>query len=313
MTHRLPNTRSKLRAFTLVELLIVGVLIAIFAGLAVINVQQQYVSNQRKAVIGETRQIASALDFAYNDLGFFPKIAFLQDSVTGLRLESERQFGNPDLIFNVFQGQGIPTLGRATTIQQQWQGPYFSASSARSRIVQGRGGSRLMRVTTNPAETGFPWPVDAFNNPYMLYTLNFDGEGGLFFTVNTQDNPTVPETNPGAVGNAFNAVVSYGRNQVPGGGELLSPLGDPNSTETANNHYGLRLYTGNPESTTQSLRLLNAAELTRQNVNGARRANVWGTRYAQDAGLGVGFFPTGDAGEPIGITDIGSDDIVFTF
>lgn len=297
------------RAFTLVELLVVGALIAIFAGLAIINVQQQYESNQRKAVIGESRQVAAAMDFAYNDIGMFPKIAFLQYSIEGLRLESQRLYGNSAAIFSDFNIYGIGTSTAAANIQEDWLGPYFSASQSRSRVAQGRGGSRFMQTDImGGSGTGISWPVDAYNNPYMYYGLHVDeADGSLYFTTGEEDDPSVQSTNPRQTGNRINAIVSYGRNRVPGGGNLAEPAGsfDDSGVGTA---YGLRLYRGNPDNEQAPLVLLQRSDLF--GSNGQRRANVWGVGFATDT---TGFALDNDGINPVGITDPGSDDIVFTF
>ncbi|MDK2971240.1 MAG: hypothetical protein PWP23_995 [Candidatus Sumerlaeota bacterium] len=313
------------RAFTLVEMLIVGALIALFAGMAIFGVQQQFRSNQRKAVIGETRQLATALDFAYNDIGLFPKIAFLQNSITTLRIESTREFGNQDAIFGDFQTHGIASGLQALLIPEKWDGPYFSASQSRTRVSQGRGGSRSMQVPNLPTNSfgsnGFSWPVDTFNNPYMLYCLSIDPDsGGLYFTTETavtdpnSGSTTLVDnlTDASATGNAFNAVVSYGPNQVPGGGEYANIPGNPADPPGLGTPYGLRLYTGNPADESTPLLLLGPG-LLRGN-EGATRANVWGVSYANNAGTSTAGFAQDDNGTtPVGITDVGSDDVVFTF
>lgn len=303
------------RAFTLVEMLIVGALIALFAGLAIFGVQQQFRSNQRKAVIGEARQVATALDFAYNDIGIFPRIAFLQYSIEGLRVESLREYGAPNAVFADFQTHGIFAGLQTLTIQDRWGGPYFSASQSRTRVAQGRGGSRFMRVPNNVVGSlgnqGFSWPVDTFNNPYMLYNLNINPDtGGLYFTTQLPNGAAAsPEAS--ATGNAFNAVVSYGPNQVPGGGEFAIIPGSPTDTGVTS-PYGLRLYSGDPQNEGQPLTLLGPGALI--GAPGLARANVWGVNYAINAGVPTAAFATSDDGSiRIGITDVGSDDVVFTF
>lgn len=314
---RAMTSRGSRRGFTLVEMLIVGALIALFAGLAIFGVQQQFRSNQRKAVIGESRQVAASLDFAYNDLGFFPKIAFLQDSLTTLRIESQQQFGNPDAVFLAFQAYSVPTNRAA--IDQQWLGPYFAASQSRSRIAQGRGGSRRMQVRNVQSDIGWPWPVDTWNNPYMFYSMHINPEDRtLYFTTATEEGPTIPNlNNPGSVGNAINAVVSYGPNQVPGGGEFFLPeSGSPTDFNVNSGPWALRLYTGDPNNTEVPLRLMLFTDLVGQ--PGRVRANVWSKEFAQRAGINVtpGASPMAlnDAKDDvIGITDLESDDVVFTF
>lgn len=310
------NIRRKARAFTLVEMLVVGALIALFAGMAIIGVQQQFRSNQRKAVIGESRQVASALDFAYNDLGFFPKISFLQDSLTSLRIESQAQFGGPDAVFDAFSAYSVPTTRQ--NIDQNWRGPYFAASQSRSGIAQGRGGSRMMQVRNSATDPGWPWPIDTWNNPYMFYSMHIDPDDStLYFTTAQEGDPTVPNTSAGIVGNMVNAVVSYGPNQVPGGGEnFFVQVGAPTDLDPTAGPFGLRLYTGDPNNTTVPLRLMTGLDLV--GTDGFYRANAWNREYAERAGISVDVASTplaldNERENAVGITDIGSDDVVFTF
>ncbi|HRR32158.1 MAG TPA: prepilin-type N-terminal cleavage/methylation domain-containing protein, partial [Candidatus Sumerlaeia bacterium] len=66
--------------FTLVEIVIVAALVALFSGLATFGIQQMLRNNKLKAVIGEARQVGSSLIFAHQDIGFYPSIGFLNMS-----------------------------------------------------------------------------------------------------------------------------------------------------------------------------------------------------------------------------------------
>ncbi len=323
-------TGSARRGFTLVEMLIVGALIALFSGIAIIGIQAQFEANQRKAVIGETRQVAQALDFAYNDIGFFPKIAHLQSSLTTLQLGSEIEYGDEDTVFSFLDALGINTLPGAPLTQQseaKWNGPYFAASQSRTRVSQGKGGSVKM-LTTVADNVGFDWPVDVWNNPYMLYVLNVDRTNAasptLFFANQSQDagGNINPLTRPGVEGNFVTAVVSYGRNQVPGGGSRFVPGGDP-VVPNDGSSWGLRMYFGDPNNKQNPKTLKRGNDLLNGNANGRAIANAWTRRFAQNAGS---FGQLADSGDPdpvdvgdgilsvkLGITDPGSDDVVFDF
>ncbi|MCB2154788.1 type II secretion system GspH family protein [bacterium] len=315
---------SNRRAFTLVELVIVGALIALFSGLAIFGVQQQFRSNQRKAIIGETRQIASALDFAYNDVGFFPKLCFMDDSKDLLKLAGQRAFGNPGTQSYAFMSiLSVSTVPQATHIEQNWLGPYFSASQARSGVSQGRGGSKAMRLpdfeagnppvgipATTAENATFQWPVDPFNGPYMVYMLNVDrtdpANPTLYFA--SQDSTNVTLSSSGVTGNFINAVVSYGPNQLPGGGEFFRPTAGDIFNVNDTGPYGLRLFVGNPNDTSLSLTYLLEDQFTDE------RANAWSWEYGQNYGMNAASFAlSDDQSTPIGITDPGSDDVVFSF
>jgi len=320
------------RGFTLVEMLIVGALIALFSGIAIIGIQAQYRSNQRKAVIGETRQVASALDFAYNDIGFFPKISHLMLSRTNMELESDIKYGNPVQTFRLLDAFGIPLdVARAERVATKWRGGYFAASQSRTRISQGRGGSRKM-ITDSIDTVGYDWPLDVWNNPYVLYCLNIDPDTrSLYFVVNDRaaDGTFSLNTTPGREGNFVNAVVSYGPNQVPGGGEIYVANGAPgnNTPGSDSGDYTLRLYTGDPNSIVNPLYLKRGNELLIADPDAQRMANAWTRKLYSDAGFSIanGAFPSSGTPDPIdlgdgitnsnalGITDSGSDDVVFTF
>ncbi len=73
-----PTFKRRNRGFTLIEMLIVAALIAIFSALAVFNISEQLNISKGKAAVAECRSIATAMSFAHDDLGFYPKIGFLR-------------------------------------------------------------------------------------------------------------------------------------------------------------------------------------------------------------------------------------------
>lgn len=294
------------RAFTLIELLIVGALIALFAGLAIFGAQQAYLNNQRKAVIGESRQVATALDFAYGDVGFFPLLCFLDNSLDGLAIQSQQAYGNTTSLLNFMQINMIPTTQKVTGIRANWRGPYFSPSQSRTQVSQGRGGSKQMLLNIGGTLRGpFAWPADTYGSPYMVYNLNIDvnnpGNPRLFFV--NQDAGGAPAVDPNRTGNFVNAVVSYGRNRVPGGGEVPAALG---------NSEAFRLY--DPDPTIPNIDGPNPLRYPAANQFTLQRAGMWSVQYQGQAG-GTGSYATANDSTTtyIGITDVNSDDIVFTF
>lgn len=195
----------KEKGFTLVEIFIVGSLIALFAALAIINIQQQFQTNLRKITIGETKEIATALSFAYQDIGIFPKFCFLNRSLNMLYQISGSTDLPPDFDY---MGYSIATLQRS--LKQTWRGGYFALSPTRNRIAQGRGG--VVRVLLPTSGEDIEWPADPWGNPYVLYLLYMDSEGRYNFILSPTQEP-----------NLFTAVVSYGPNKVPGGSETITP------------------------------------------------------------------------------------------
>ena len=324
VTHFTPPTRrhrARARAFTLLEILIVGALISLFAGLAVIGIQEQFENNLRKATIAETRTIATALDMAYADVGFFPKICFLDDSKEILRFDSDTKLGDPTQVFNFMHNLGVSTTSLTLRITTNWRGPYISPASYRTSTAQGRGGARPMQFN-EPGFSGvnsqYDWPLDPYNNPYLLYILDIEPDAGssLLFasapgTIRNQEQGVGSPVNsdPNYTGTFVNAVVSYGPNNVPGGGPNFIPNGDP---ATSTGDWRHRLYRGIPGNSGATP----YEYLAPLGFANPEKANIW----SSDFGTFADYPLLGDgSATPIGITDVapdgsgGSDDIVYAF
>ncbi len=208
------------RGFTLIEILIVGSLIVLFAGIAVINIQEIYKNNVRKATLGETNQLGVALSMARQDLGFFPKLGFLilPDK---LLIHYVSQPGGDDKLYDFFDtigyfnefGIGANSSPPPISISNRWQtGGYFSMSQGRNNINQGRGGSVRMRVADHIDAAILDWPADPWGNPYVVYLLKVDETAAAAgnrvfwrFTESVSDKSDYKTM-----------VVSYGPNGVPG-------------------------------------------------------------------------------------------------
>lgn len=325
------SKRKAVRAFTLIEMLIVAALISLFSALAVINIQTQLENNRRKSIIGESRQIGTAMELAYTDLGFFPSLSLIDNSLTSLELESERVFGNNNTLFGALHPYVLPTAplvgtsNRTSSIDRtkvNWAGGYISSAQSRNALSSGQGGTRLMNVYDgiNPGAPAVRWPLDGYNNPWMFYSLNVDrttpATPFLYFVTETQADSTVANTTDGSVdGNFVNAVVSYGRNNVPGGGDLFVPTGDILGS-TPDNPFGLRLYNGNQDNTATTLNLYTSFSTGNplRGTDGRKRANAWSRQFYQNAGFNPAELSlNNDNSASVGITDSGSDDIVFSF
>ncbi|CAN5371784.1 hypothetical protein BH09SUM1_BH09SUM1_02020 [soil metagenome] len=305
------------RGFTLVELVIVGALIALFSSLAVFGVQQQFRSNIRKAAIGETRQIATALDFANLDTSVFPKLCWLTESRDGMRLAGNQVATGQDLLpFGT-----LDTLGRTVdpTIAgryfSKWNGPYFALSQTRSGVAQGRGGFVYMLLPDMPSSgvndvsqngIGLRWPSDPYNNPYVVYMLDLDfstSPATLHFANHNSTDPTKK-------GGYVNAVVSYGPNHYPGGKDDdrgafgTIPGSDAAAVQApGGGAFGWRLYTGSPGYKPLSKGLITHTLVTGANLTDDRAA-IWTSDPALNRG---------STGGNLAITDLGTDDIIFEF
>jgi len=262
--------------FTLVEIIIVAALISLFSGLAMFGVQQMLKNSKLKAVIGETRQIGSALTFAHQDIGFYPAIGFLSY--------------NKDFISNHYGWLRIDSMGLAITnlrmqhTYDKWSGPYFAASQTRNQLSYKFRGIVTMRLSpyTAPDSTGrsiddIDWPADQWGNPYVLY---------LFKYIPTTDTWKFVETS-GEEPNFWAAVVSYGPDGVPGS---LAPAGG----DTVASLLSTRLF----EQDDLRVPLFRALRPTPTDYNNARSE-----RYS--------FKQINPNDARIGIVDPGSDDLIY--
>jgi type II secretory pathway pseudopilin PulG len=315
--------RTRRSGFTLVELVIVGALIALFSSLAVFGVQQQFRSNIKKATIGESRQIASALDFANLDTSIFPKLCFLTESKEGMEFIASQVGVNPQFLFaqsDIANRVGDVTFGQR--VRTKWNGPYFAMAQSRAGVAQGRGGFVYMLLPTLPTNGpnnvnepgGFRWPADPYNNPYVVYMLDVV-PGQTRLQLVTQVDATGTTVEPTRKGNYANAVVSYGPNHFPGGEEFeivdFGPVSDDALaavTAPGDGIWGARLYGGRPSFKPSAKGLITHGYISYNNssFNATRAANAWTRQFA--IANGVPLPPSG-----FGIADPGSDDIVFEF
>ena len=183
--------------FTLVELLVVSSMIAVLSGIAIFAVAEMYERNVRKATIVDLAQLATSLSFAEQDLLFYPRLDLLgqiEDVIS------------PNPVFLDYMGflSGNPLVrGR------EWTGPYAAASQVRT----GQKGLVLMGI---PGLTvSVPWPSDIWGRPYVLFQLRLNSAGELSFIES--------EAEYGSPSLILNAIVSYGKNGIPGGNENMFP------------------------------------------------------------------------------------------
>jgi len=301
-------SRHKRRGFTLIEILIVAALIALLSGIAAINIQSAYVNNQRKSTYGEARSVATAMSFAFEDVGIYPKLCFLRQNSFFIAPPAGNNPGAPGpYLVSGFEYMGHPLSQQPTLIKRvitNWaQGfgspGYMSASEGKRGLFQGRrGGLVRMEIPmdvqgydpiTIPGGQSLPiyeWPADPWGRPYVIYMLwqegvRADGLPNVHFV----DRPT---RSP----NYALAVISYGPNGIPGGNENV---------------------TAADIATGQSLWLFSRVDRAYPDQSDYRclrpseydpnRMNV----YSYQRLLGV------QNPNPPGITDSGSDDIVVDF
>jgi hypothetical protein len=218
-------------------MLIVAALIALFSAIAVFSVSQQLNSNKQKAAVAECRQIATAMSFAQQDLGFFPKICWLRMSapnlVTALSNYAVGNTGGKNYI-NELEYHSLPvaTDVQGTLLDTKWKGAY--GGFGQERTVKMRIPAEV--AAQDATRTEFDWPGDPWGNPYVAYFIHTErtSDGKLSYRfINS----------PGEDPNAFAGIVSYGRNRVPGmrepGDQPRKPGEPPNNYATRKD---LRLY-----------------------------------------------------------------------
>lgn len=190
--------------FTLIEMLVVAALIAIFAGLAVFNIVEQLNREKEKAALAEARSIATAMSFAHNDMGFYPKLCFLRFGVDELAQLIAPTGPLPFSGIDWFD-RGGPNM--RNQILSNWGEKYMAGSMPEKFVTMTlnfrNGGSQDVR-----------WPCDPFNTPYTAYLLKIGPAPGA-----PAGSPPViswADDTLGDQANYFAGVISYGRNKVPG-------------------------------------------------------------------------------------------------
>jgi len=213
MRNRL-SARPRAAAFTLIEILVVGLLIAILSAIGLISVQSFMRRSQLRVTTGEAAQLATGLSFVRDDIGFYPKLNFLlygenQIGITLGDINSSNPI-NPD-----FAQYGNSITSLASRIVQNWNGPYVGMSPGR----RGTGGPTIVTMQLPQSNTSVEYPGDVWHQPYCVYTMSINEDGLVSFNTNDiRRRPGVTEPEFWQVhGDFFNAVVSYGPNQVPGG------------------------------------------------------------------------------------------------
>jgi prepilin-type N-terminal cleavage/methylation domain-containing protein len=205
MIIRITNGRAT-GGFTLVEIIIVAALISLFSGLAMFGVQQMLKNSKLKAVIGETRQVGSALTFAHQDIGFYPAIGFLSYN---------KDFISNNYGWGLIDSMGLTITGlRVQHTYDKWSGPYFAASPTRNQLSYKFRGVVTMLLTNG---YNIDWPADQWGNPYVLYLFKYIPATASWEFVQTS----------GEEPNFWAAVVSYGPDGVPGspaGGDTVDSL-----------------------------------------------------------------------------------------
>lgn len=210
MNHRKLHARMRSasrRGFTLIEMMIVAALISIMSAMATVSIMTMMEQAKQRTSLAECRQVATAAGFVNTDLGFYPKLCFLRMGYNELMAAIT---GTQQIPVAQFEYHGHVVSNIQTKLTQSWskKGAYMSSSV-----------SRDVKMVL-PGANGEPyyWPGDPWGNPYVLYLMKS--------TYDTNTKKLTPRFIEKATEKPdyFAAVVSYGRNTVPGGLESNSSL-----------------------------------------------------------------------------------------
>lgn len=281
-----PPHLSRARGFTLIEIMIVAALIALFSALAIFSMTYLVDTSKRKSAIADVRTIGSVLSTAAMDFGVLPKIGYLSESREGL--EHMAPVGSklpPEFDTLGFMPADSPQIRRIT---QNWEGPYLPNPAQRQVVSSGFKGY-FTRMKLAGSNVPLNWPADPWGNPYVVYLLHLDPGAN-----------SAPRwvLSPTEKANYRALVVSYGKNGIPGGSSDRRTITAAVLQEAEKFLLFTRL-TGNPNAEFQAL---GPGEYGVQYLALHNRAG-WNA-----AGFGGSYLA--DENIP-GILDSGSDDLAY--
>ncbi|HNY26568.1 MAG TPA: prepilin-type N-terminal cleavage/methylation domain-containing protein [Candidatus Sumerlaeota bacterium] len=294
MFSRHPGRSSS--GFTLIEILVICAILAILSSILITNVRQQMEQAERKATFADARSVANALTTAQFDVGFYPRVGYLNFTVPELKLAS----GSPTVLPPSLDTMGFPDAlltSKIGTIYTEWGkgGSYLSFGAERASMAPGGSVGYLCKMSIpglSSSHNPIKWPADPWGNPYVVYLIKIvDNQAmagpGVVTSSKTGaqyswisgpfDNPTYKAL-----------VVSYGPNGYPGGtadGKLPAGV----TAEKILDDYGLFR---RPATSTDPFTALRSTE-----INSARTSAL-STDFGYSPGSGI-----------VGIMDVGSDDI----
>ena len=204
---------SNKRGFSLIEIMIVSALLAIFAGIAMINISRLYQANKTRASRGDLKMFAEAVEFFVNDIDFYPKLNYLMNAEPIVLEPTYTQAQQDEALRNIhYMGFDVSHLKRR--LDREWRGKYVGISPGRT-------------CRMNIASAAYPpmwvdYPKDFWGNPYVIYLLktNYRVPQGVSFLEDASDEP-----------NYDVLMVGYGQDKFPG--SFTNPTAPHQSVEVA--------------------------------------------------------------------------------
>lgn len=338
------QTHHTRQGFTLIEILIVGALLSLLAGIAIFNISEMYQNNMKKAAVGEVKNLATACAMAQQDIGFVPKFNYLTTPAQYITTSAAAPHIRADFDYMGFINPNNDWDINTTSITSRFTTRgYYAFSSTRGGLNRGKGG--IVKVRLPSLATGTPagqddlegslvdWPADPWGNPYVLYQLKVNKPAA-----GQPANPDEPKwkfiESLKEDADYMMAVVSYGPNGIPGAvwekrssGDLFGrgagiSLNWAKTAEMSNARLyvdGDPLVPNGPARYTMlrplEFKLGNSAAATLRNwivkgpdANDGAGVTRWNNMFPTD-----GLPQSGGGLEVRGITDPGSDDIVYVF
>lgn len=294
------HTRAA-RGFTLLEIMVVAMLITLLSGIAIISIQALFDQNRYKAMFPEAAEIGTALSFAYNDTGIYPRLCLINQPIDTMVITTSNN--------TLLARPHMDTYGylnatmKANIIKTSWKGPYGGKSPA--RLSQGQRAHILMRLVDiqtigyaaqfqQAADYNIQivdWPADTWANPWMVYQVSKTVTNGqpVYHLIQTGEEP-----------NFLNAVVSYGANHIPGGNQATQ-LHQANYYDEMKNRAALFFESGTAGADFE-LRSYGSNILPLSTLTSAQIQDSFYFPGTADASTGA-----------VGMLEEGTDDIVWKF